>query len=102
MMWAAGSLASVSMITYPAISALVSCNAEDDQQGYDFKVIQDILLHIHSKLSHMWTLENTVHLNFCSKCICAENNLPASLRLASHAVVFGESYNLPPQKLWQR
>ncbi|XP_074611239.1 hippocampus abundant transcript 1 protein-like [Acropora palmata] len=33
MMWAAGSLASVSMITYPAISALVSCNAEADQQG---------------------------------------------------------------------
>lgn len=32
-MWAAGSLASVAMITYPAISALVSCNAESDQQG---------------------------------------------------------------------
>lgn len=33
MMWAAGSLASVAMITYPAISALVSCNADSDQQG---------------------------------------------------------------------
>ena len=33
MMWAAGSLASVSMITYPSMSALVSCNAEADQQG---------------------------------------------------------------------
>lgn len=33
MMWAAGSLASISMITYPSMSALVSCNAEADQQG---------------------------------------------------------------------
>ncbi|XP_031574467.1 hippocampus abundant transcript 1 protein-like [Actinia tenebrosa] len=39
MMWAAGSLASVAMITYPAISALVSCNAEADQQG----VVQGII-----------------------------------------------------------
>lgn len=37
-MWAAGSLASVAMITYPAISALVSCNADSDQQGMiDYK-----------------------------------------------------------------
>ena len=36
MMWAAGSLASVSMITYPSMSALVSCNAEADQQGLSF------------------------------------------------------------------
>ncbi|KAK3755605.1 hypothetical protein QZH41_017599 [Actinostola sp. cb2023] len=39
MMWAAGSLASIAMITYPAISALVSCNAESDQQG----VVQGII-----------------------------------------------------------
>ncbi|XP_048585821.1 hippocampus abundant transcript 1 protein [Nematostella vectensis] len=39
MMWAAGSLASVAMITYPSISALVSCNAESDQQG----VVQGII-----------------------------------------------------------
>ncbi|KXJ19279.1 hippocampus abundant transcript 1 protein [Exaiptasia diaphana] len=39
MMWAAGSLASVAMITYPAISALVSCNADPDQQG----VVQGII-----------------------------------------------------------
>ena len=33
MMWAAGSLASMASLTYPAISALVSCNSESDQQG---------------------------------------------------------------------
>eukprot|EP00794_Sanderia_malayensis_P008132 gene8132-9002_t len=39
MMWAAGSLASMSSIAYPAISAMVSCNAEADQQG----VVQGIV-----------------------------------------------------------
>ena len=33
MMWAAGSLAAMSSIAYPAISAMVSCNADADQQG---------------------------------------------------------------------
>ncbi|XP_065834622.1 hippocampus abundant transcript 1 protein-like [Oscarella lobularis] len=33
MMWSAGCLAAFSAITYPAITALVSKNAEDDQQG---------------------------------------------------------------------
>lgn len=33
MMWAAGSLASMASLTYPAISALVSCSSESDQQG---------------------------------------------------------------------
>ncbi|XP_077980890.1 hippocampus abundant transcript 1 protein-like [Glandiceps talaboti] len=33
MMWAAGAVASVCSITYPAISSLVSTNAEADQQG---------------------------------------------------------------------
>ncbi|CAL8369904.1 unnamed protein product [Boreogadus saida] len=33
MMWAAGSLAAMSSITFPAISAIVSRNAEPDQQG---------------------------------------------------------------------
>ena len=32
-MWSAGCLAAFSAITYPAITALVSKNAEDDQQG---------------------------------------------------------------------
>ena len=45
MMWAAGSLASVSMITYPAISALVSCNAEADQQGSIMLMVLDGLCH---------------------------------------------------------
>lgn len=39
MMWAAGSLASISMITYPAVSAYVSCSADADQQG----VVQGIV-----------------------------------------------------------
>ena len=33
MMWSAGVLASVSSITYPAISALVSMHADSDKQG---------------------------------------------------------------------
>jgi len=33
MMWAAGTLAALSSLSYPAISALISCNAESDQQG---------------------------------------------------------------------
>ena len=33
MMWAAGSLAAMSSLAYPAISAMVSCNADPDQQG---------------------------------------------------------------------
>ena len=33
MMWAAGTLASLSSLSYPAISALISCNADSDQQG---------------------------------------------------------------------
>ncbi|KAI2553200.1 LOW QUALITY PROTEIN: major facilitator superfamily domain containing 14B [Homo sapiens] len=34
MMWAAGTVAAMSSITFPAISALVSRNAESDQQGF--------------------------------------------------------------------
>ena len=33
MMWSAGVLASVSSITYPAISAFVSMHADNDKQG---------------------------------------------------------------------
>ncbi|XP_078252263.1 hippocampus abundant transcript-like protein 1 isoform X3 [Rhinoraja longicauda] len=33
MMWAAGSVAAMSSITFPAVSALVSTNADSDQQG---------------------------------------------------------------------
>ncbi|XP_068093833.1 hippocampus abundant transcript 1 protein-like isoform X1 [Hyperolius riggenbachi] len=33
MMWAAGSVAAMSSITFPAVSALISRNAESDQQG---------------------------------------------------------------------
>ena len=32
-MWAAGAVAAMSSITFPAISALVSRNADSDQQG---------------------------------------------------------------------
>ncbi|NXF74451.1 MF14B protein, partial [Sclerurus mexicanus] len=39
MMWAAGAIAAMSSITFPAISALVSRNAEADQQG----VVQGII-----------------------------------------------------------
>ncbi|KAM9167307.1 hippocampus abundant transcript-like protein 1 isoform 2-T2 [Mergus octosetaceus] len=39
MMWAAGAVAAMSSITFPAISALVSRNAESDQQG----VVQGII-----------------------------------------------------------
>ena len=33
MMWAAGTLAAMSSLSYPAISALISCNADADKQG---------------------------------------------------------------------
>lgn len=39
MMWAAGTLAALSSLSYPAISALISCNADSDQQG----VVQGIV-----------------------------------------------------------
>ncbi|XP_074711116.1 hippocampus abundant transcript-like protein 1 [Strix uralensis] len=39
MMWAAGAVAALSSITFPAVSALVSQNAESDQQG----VVQGII-----------------------------------------------------------
>lgn len=32
-MWAAGTVAAMSSITFPAVSALISRNAESDQQG---------------------------------------------------------------------
>lgn len=32
-MWAAGAVAAMSSITFPAISAIVSRNADPDQQG---------------------------------------------------------------------
>jgi hypothetical protein len=41
MMWAAGVLASVSSITYPAISAFVSMHSDADKQGKDQEYIQD-------------------------------------------------------------
>ncbi|XP_065657824.1 hippocampus abundant transcript 1 protein [Hydra vulgaris] len=39
MMWAAGTLAAMSSLSYPAISALISCNADADKQG----VVQGIV-----------------------------------------------------------
>lgn len=36
MMWAAGTLASISSITYPAISAFVSMHSDADKQGTNF------------------------------------------------------------------
>lgn len=47
MMWAAGTLASISSITYPAISAFVSMHSDADKQGilvYDFIDITKILV----------------------------------------------------------
>nr|XP_008255027.1 hippocampus abundant transcript-like protein 1 isoform X2 [Oryctolagus cuniculus] len=42
MMWAAGTVAAMSSITFPAISALVSRNAEPDQQGVAQGIITGI------------------------------------------------------------
>ncbi|XP_063644582.1 hippocampus abundant transcript-like protein 1 isoform X4 [Pan troglodytes] len=42
MMWAAGTVAAMSSITFPAISALVSRNAESDQQGVAQGIITGI------------------------------------------------------------
>lgn len=42
MMWAAGTLAAMSSITFPAVSALVSRNAESDQQGVAQGIITGI------------------------------------------------------------
>ena len=44
MMWAAGTLAALSSLSYPAISALISCNADSDQQGKHFVVFSIWLL----------------------------------------------------------
>jgi hypothetical protein len=38
MMWTAGILAAISSITYPAISAFVSTNADPDKQGLNLKL----------------------------------------------------------------
>ncbi|XP_051852660.1 hippocampus abundant transcript-like protein 1 [Antechinus flavipes] len=42
MMWAAGTVAAMSSITFPAVSALVSRNAESDQQGVAQGIITGI------------------------------------------------------------
>ena len=42
MMWAAGTVAAMSSITFPAVSALVSGNAESDQQGVAQGIITGI------------------------------------------------------------
>ncbi|KAM9206347.1 hippocampus abundant transcript-like protein 1 isoform 2-T2 [Dugong dugon] len=42
MMWAAGTVAAMSSITFPAVSALVSRNAESDQQGVTQGIITGI------------------------------------------------------------
>ncbi|XP_036137450.1 hippocampus abundant transcript-like protein 1 isoform X5 [Molossus molossus] len=42
MMWAAGIVAAMSSITFPAVSALVSQNAESDQQGFAQGIITGI------------------------------------------------------------
>ncbi|KAK2499083.1 hypothetical protein MC885_010102, partial [Smutsia gigantea] len=42
MMWAAGTVAALSSITFPAVSALVSQNAESDQQGVAQGIITGI------------------------------------------------------------
>ncbi|XP_049626034.1 hippocampus abundant transcript-like protein 1 [Suncus etruscus] len=42
MMWAAGTVAALSSITFPAVSALVSRNAESDQQGVAQGIITGI------------------------------------------------------------
>ncbi|NXU47470.1 MF14B protein, partial [Turnix velox] len=42
MMWAAGAIAAMSSITFPAVSALVSRNAESDQQGVAQGIITGI------------------------------------------------------------
>lgn len=50
MMWAAGAVAAMSSITFPAVSALVSRTADADQQGGligtndNYFKIQDILI----------------------------------------------------------
>lgn len=42
MMWAAGTVAAMSSITFPAVSALISRNAESDQQGVAQGIITGI------------------------------------------------------------
>ncbi|KAF7478250.1 Hypothetical predicted protein [Marmota monax] len=42
MMWAAGTVAAMSSITFPAVSALVSWNADSDQQGVAQGIITGI------------------------------------------------------------
>lgn len=41
-MWAAGILASLGSITYPAISAYVSLHSDPDQQGMNFIYLRNL------------------------------------------------------------
>ena len=43
MMWAAGTLAAMSSLSYPAISAFISFNADSDKQG-KLTVFKQVLL----------------------------------------------------------
>lgn len=47
-MWAAGAVAAMSSITFPAISAIVSRNADPDQQG-KFLLMQYACLGVRQK-----------------------------------------------------
>lgn len=50
-MWAAGAVAAMSSITFPAISAIVSRNADPDQQG-KFKLIRYASLGVWQNWKH--------------------------------------------------
>ncbi len=58
MMWAAGAVAAMSSITFPAVSALISRTAEPDQQGWFSR--EYMMLQMQG-----YSLRLTVKLLFC-------------------------------------
>ena len=73
MMWAAGILASISSISYPAISAFVSTHADADKQG--LVQVSDAPLRQLSNLQSLWKFMSPRDLNFfCSKVAGKKSN----------------------------
>lgn len=63
MMWAAGAVAAMSSITFPAISAIVSRNADPDQQG---KLSNKSLFH-KPKAKSSWFIPECVFIHWVSR-----------------------------------
>lgn len=82
MMWAAGAVAAMSSITFPAISAIVSRNADPDQQGrlqihlpcFIYLVMTGLLLFILVSLVSSWTFSSPHQCVYLYVCRCCPGN----------------------------